>query len=67
MSAVAHVDVEKRSMGESGVYWLPRITLVSGRRIWVDALELGPAGRPPDADRMITFDDLTAALGLGRP
>lgn len=49
----------------NGPYWVPRVELTSGKSIWIDNFDCGPAGRPPRPERVAIAEEVRALLGLG--
>jgi hypothetical protein len=49
----------------NGRYWVPRVELTSGKSVWIDNFDCGPAGRPPRPDRVAIVEEVRTLLGLG--
>ena len=48
----------------NGPYWVPRVELTSGKSIWIDNLDCGPARRPPIPERVALLDEVRGLLRL---
>jgi hypothetical protein len=48
----------------NGPDWVPRVELTSGKSIWIDNFDCGPAGRPPRPERVAIVEEVQALLGL---
>jgi hypothetical protein len=49
---------------QNGDYWVARVELTSGKRIWIDNFDCGPAGKPPKPDRAAAVEEVRALLGV---
>jgi hypothetical protein len=68
-STVAAADIRAINLqpmdSPNGPYWVPRVELTSGKSIWIDNFDCGPAGRPSRPDRAAIVEEVRALLGLG--
>jgi hypothetical protein len=48
----------------NGDYWVARVELTSGKSIWIDNFDCGPAGKPPKPDRAAAVEEVRALLGV---
>ena len=48
----------------NGDYWVARVELTSGKSIWIDNFDCGPAGKPPKPDRMAAVEEVRVLLGV---
>jgi hypothetical protein len=49
---------------QNGNYWVGRVELTSGKSIWIDNFDCGPAGKPPKPDRAAAVEEVRALLGV---
>jgi hypothetical protein len=59
------VTLQPRCLGEGGSRWVARVGLASGKSIWIDNFDCGPASKPPIPDRVAAVRAVRALLGLG--
>lgn len=50
--------------GEGGSYWVARVELTSGKRIWIDNFVCGRAGKPPKPKRAAIVEEVRVLLGV---
>ena len=48
----------------NGSYRVARVELTSGKSIWIDNFDCGPAGKPPKPDRVAAVEAVRALLGV---
>ena len=48
----------------NGDYWVARVELTSGKSMWIDNFDCGPAGKPPKPDRAAAIEEVRALLGV---
>ena len=58
------ITLQPKKGVEVGRYWVARVELTSGKNIWIDNLECGPASQPPKPERLAIVDEIRALLGL---
>jgi len=49
---------------QNGHYWVARVELTSGKGIWIDNFDCGPAGNPPKPDRAAAVEEVRVLLGV---
>ena len=59
------ITLQPKSVGEGGTRWVARVGLASGKSIWIDNFDCGPAREPPIPDRAAAVRAVRALLGLG--
>ena len=57
------INVQPKS-GPNNTYWVARVELTGGKSIWIDNFECGPAGKPPNPDRVAAVEQVRALLGV---
>jgi len=58
------ITLQPKQISEIAAHWRPRVVLASGRGIWIDNLDCGPARRPPRLERVAVVDEVRALLGV---
>jgi hypothetical protein len=64
-AADIHAITLQPKSGPNDTYWVARVELTSGKNIWIDNFDCGPAGKPPKPDRAATVEEVRALLGVG--
>jgi hypothetical protein len=63
-SDIRAITLQPKSSGEGGPRWVARVELTSGKSIWIDNFECGPARKPPIPDRAAAVQAVRALVGL---